>query len=139
MAPKRASDLPSTPCKDAPPAGAIFRSRCAVDLTSLRPPLDKSAAPVARSQGQGERVEAPPHGPHHTMIVALINPSACSSHGAEIAHALASSSPRMRLVISDSEDDVDALIQDIIDQRTELLVVAGGDGTLLNLITNPSR
>lgn len=41
----------------------------------------------------------------------------------------------MRLVISDSEDDVDALIQDIIDQRTELLVVAGGDGTLLNLLS----
>ena len=69
------------------------------------------------------------------MIVALINPSACRSHGAEIAHALAGSSPRMRLVISDSDDDVDELVRTTLVQRTELLVVVGGDGTLLNLLT----
>ncbi len=41
----------------------------------------------------------------------------------------------MRLVVSDSEDDVDALISTLEERRTELLVVAGGDGTLLNLLT----
>ncbi len=69
------------------------------------------------------------------MIVALINPSACRTHGAEIAHALAGSSPRMRLVVSDSEDDVDALIRSMESHAIELLVVVGGDGTLLNLLT----
>lgn len=94
--------------------------------------MPASATPWLRSIGGGS--VAAQWLAHH-MIVALINPSACRSHGAEIAHALAGSSPRMRLVISDSEDDVDSLIATMATQRTELLVVAGGDGTLLNLLT----
>jgi diacylglycerol kinase family enzyme len=69
------------------------------------------------------------------MIVALINPSACRTRGAEMAHVLAGSSPRIRLIVSDSATDVDTLIRGIDHDRTELLILAGGDGTLLNLLT----
>lgn len=69
------------------------------------------------------------------MIVALINPSACRSRGAEIAHAVAQSAPRIRLVVSDSEADVDELVASLIEDNAELLVLAGGDGTLLSLLT----
>lgn len=73
------------------------------------------------------------------MIVALINPTASKGHAAELAHALAGSSPRLRLVLTDAADDVDRLVDSLLVEPAELLVIGGGDGTISNLLTRFDR
>ncbi len=67
------------------------------------------------------------------MIVALLNPAACRNRAHDVASALMSAAPRLRLVMSDHPDDVDALVRQ--PDTPELLVVVGGDGTLSHLLT----
>ncbi len=69
------------------------------------------------------------------MLVGLINPAAGRVSAVELAHVLASSSPRLRLVMSDQPSDIDALIRSLNAVPAELIVIGGGDGTLCNLLT----
>jgi hypothetical protein len=69
------------------------------------------------------------------MLVGLINPSAGQAPAVHLAHVLASASLRLRLFMSDRPDDIDALAATLRTAGAELLVVAGGDGTLTNLLT----
>lgn len=73
------------------------------------------------------------------MLVGLINPAAGHKPSVDLAHVLASASPRLRLIMSDREDDIDALIQSLPNNPAQLLVVAGGDGTVCHLITRFAR
>lgn len=73
------------------------------------------------------------------MLVGLINPAAGHKPAVDLAHVLASASPRLRLVMSDREDDIDALIHALPNNPAQLLVVAGGDGTICHLITRFAR
>lgn len=73
------------------------------------------------------------------MLVGLINPAAGHKPAVDLAHVLASASPRLRLVMSDREDDIDALIHALPANPAQLLVVAGGDGTVCHLITRFAR
>lgn len=69
------------------------------------------------------------------MLVGLINPAAGHKPAVDLAHVLASASPRLRLFMSDRADDIEALIGVLRTSGTELLVIAGGDGTTCNLLT----
>ena len=69
------------------------------------------------------------------MLVGLINPSAGRGAAVHLAHTLASASARLRLVVTDRPDDIDALVASLRATTAELLVVAGGDGTLSHLLT----
>lgn len=75
------------------------------------------------------------------MLVGLINPAAGAAPAVELAHVLASASPRLRLFMSDRPDDIDALVTTLRgggsehNGGAELLVIAGGDGTVVNLLT----
>ncbi len=69
------------------------------------------------------------------MLVGLINPAAGHAPAVDLAHVLASASPRLRLLMSDHPGDIDALVETIRRDGAELLVVAGGDGTACNLLT----
>lgn len=69
------------------------------------------------------------------MLVGLINPSAGGAPAVDLAHVLASASPRLRLLVSDRPEDIDALVTTLRETSAELLVIAGGDGTVLNLLT----
>ncbi|MCB9739599.1 MAG: hypothetical protein H6747_10050 [Deltaproteobacteria bacterium] len=69
------------------------------------------------------------------MITAIVNPKAQTRH-AELVHALTSASGRLRILAADEPSAIDALLSDP-DQlaATELIIVAGGDGTVSNLLT----
>ncbi len=69
------------------------------------------------------------------MLVGLINPAAGRDAAVDLAHVLASASPRLRLFLSDRPEDTTALVETLRAAGTELLVLAGGDGTLQNLLT----
>ncbi len=73
------------------------------------------------------------------MIIAIVNPAACQQRGPEIANALLGAAPRLRLVMSDQPADVDAVIAAVKLAPPELMVVVGGDGTLLNILTRFER
>ena len=73
------------------------------------------------------------------MIIAIVNPAACQQRGPEIANALLGAAPRLRLVMSDQPQDVDAVVAMVRQEAPELLVVVGGDGTLLNILTRFER
>lgn len=72
------------------------------------------------------------------MLVGVINPAAGHKPAVDLAHVLATSSPRLRLIMSDRADDVEGLI-DAVRHGAELVVVAGGDGTTSNLLTRLDR
>lgn len=69
------------------------------------------------------------------MLVGLINPAAGRVPAVDLAHVLASASPRLRLLVSDHPGDVDDLVENIRREGAELLVIAGGDGTACHLMT----
>lgn len=69
------------------------------------------------------------------MLVGLINPAAGRDAAVDLAHVLASASPRLRLFLSDRPDDTAALVETLRVAGTELLVIAGGDGTVQNILT----
>ncbi|MSP93200.1 MAG: hypothetical protein EXR79_15600 [Myxococcales bacterium] len=69
------------------------------------------------------------------MLVGLINPSAGRGAAVHLAHVLALASARLRLVVTDRPEDIDALVASLRTVPAELLVVAGGDGTLSHLLT----
>ncbi|MCO4761759.1 MAG: NAD(+)/NADH kinase [Myxococcales bacterium] len=69
------------------------------------------------------------------MIIAIVNPAACQQRAPEIANALMTAAPKLRLVMSDRPEDVDAVVEMSVAARPELLIVVGGDGTLLNVLT----
>lgn len=73
------------------------------------------------------------------MIIAIVNPAACQQRGTEIANALLTAAPRLRLVMSDQPADVDTVVAMASAAPPELLIVVGGDGTLLNLLTRFER
>jgi diacylglycerol kinase family enzyme len=68
------------------------------------------------------------------MLVGVINPAAGHKPAVDLAHVLATSSPRLRLLMSDRADDVDGLVS-AVREGAQLIVVAGGDGTTCNLLT----
>lgn len=72
------------------------------------------------------------------MLVGIINPAAGHKPAVDLAHVLATSSPRLRLLMSDRADDIEGLVS-AIDAGAELIVVAGGDGTTCNLLTRIER
>jgi diacylglycerol kinase family enzyme len=73
------------------------------------------------------------------MLVGLINPAAGHKPAVDLAHVLASASPRLRLLMSDREDDLDSLIASLTATPAQLLVIAGGDGTVCSLVTRFHR
>lgn len=72
------------------------------------------------------------------MLVGIINPAAGHKPAVDLAHVLATSSPRLRLVMSDRPDDLEGLLS-AIDAGAQLIVIAGGDGTTCNLLTRFDR
>lgn len=72
------------------------------------------------------------------MLVGVINPAAGHKPAVDLAHVLATSAPRLRLLMSDRADDIEGLVS-AIQAGAELVVVAGGDGTTCNLLTRFER
>lgn len=72
------------------------------------------------------------------MLVGIINPAAGHKPASDLAHVLATSSPRLRLVMSDRPDDMEGILS-AIDAGAQLIVIAGGDGTTCNLLTRIDR
>lgn len=72
------------------------------------------------------------------MLVGVINPGAGHKPAVDLAHVLATSSPRLRLLMSDRAEDIEGLVT-AIRGGAELIVVAGGDGTTCNLLTRFDR
>lgn len=72
------------------------------------------------------------------MLVGIINPAAGHKPASELAHVLATSSPRLRLVMSDRPDDIADLVS-ALQAGAQLVVIAGGDGTVCNLLTRIDR
>lgn len=76
--------------------------------------------------------------PGELMLVGIINPGAGHKPAVDLAHVLATSSPRLRLLMSDRAEDIEGLVT-AIRGGAELIVVAGGDGTTCNLLTRFDR
>jgi hypothetical protein len=73
------------------------------------------------------------------MFAALLNPLAANAHAAELREALVNAGPRLRLTVADDPDAIDGLIADLQINPAELLVIAGGDGTVSQVLTRFAR
>jgi len=73
------------------------------------------------------------------MIVAILNPRARRDTAAHLAGILTTESARLRLEVSEKTEDMPAIVERIKHLTPELLVVAGGDGTLQSVLTAMDR
>ena len=64
------------------------------------------------------------------MLAALLNPTAGHAKSPKLTRALAAAGPRLRLTVADHVQQIDDLVRDIAQNPVELLVIAGGDGTV---------
>ncbi len=73
------------------------------------------------------------------MFAALLNPQAGNAQAADLRDAFAAAGPRLRLTVAEHPDAIDALVADLQQHPVELLFVAGGDGTVSQLVTRFAR
>ncbi len=73
------------------------------------------------------------------MLAALLNPSAGNAQAADLREAFAAAGPRLKLTIADQPDAIDGLVADLAQRSVELLLIAGGDGTVSQVLTRFAR
>ncbi len=73
------------------------------------------------------------------MRAALLNPKAGNAQAPDLLEALASTTSRLRLTVAEHPDAIDRLVLDLAKNPAELLVIAGGDGTVSQVLTRFAR
>ena len=110
-----------------------MRARDKLGTDAGRPAVD--GRPSGRVDGTWHTVVPGKGG----MFAALLNPLAAHAQAAELRQVLAGVGPRLRLTVADEPAAIDGLIADLRQNPAELLVIAGGDGTVSQVLTRFAR
>ncbi len=73
------------------------------------------------------------------MLAALLNPQAGNAQAVDLREALAAAGARLRLTVAEHPDAIDRMVVDLAANPAELLIIAGGDGTVSQVLTRFAR